>query len=526
MPRITIDGREVDVAEGATILDAADKAGIQIPTMCFLKGHKPLTSCMVCVVKVVGSSHLVPACGAIVKDGMRIENNCEEVHNARKAALELLLSDHVGDCMGPCQVVCPARMDIPLMIRQIASGRLRDAIATVKKDIALPAVLGRICPKPCEKACRRAAYDEAVSICLLKRYVADVDLGSLEPYLPVCKPNTGKRVAVVGGGPAGLAAAYYLRQEGFECTVFDDHDEPGGMLRYGVPPEQLPRDVLRREIALIEKLGVMFRNGTRVGHDISMEELRRDFDAVFVAVGEVKEDGAVNLGLAADKDGIQVDSRTYATNLQGVFAGGDAVRRRRLTVRSVADGKEAAVSIGQFLSGQQVVGAGRAFNSHIGQLKEGEIEKFIAIVDKGPRVKPHQAEGGFTDDEAGQESLRCLGCDCRKAGNCRLRQLSEVYGAKSVRFKGERRLFVQETRHSTVVYEPGKCINCGLCVQITAEAGEELGLTFVGRGFDVRVAVPFGRTLAEGLRASAAKCVEACPTGAIAFTNRGASNCG
>jgi ferredoxin len=526
MPRITIDGREVEVADGATILDAADEAGIQIPTMCFLRGRKPLTSCMVCVVKVAGLSHLVPACGAIVKDGMQVESSCEEVHDARKAALELLLSDHVGDCMGPCQVTCPAHMDIPLMIRQIASGRLRDAIATVKKDIALPAVLGRICPKPCEKACRRAAYEEAVSICLLKRYVADVDLGSAEPYLPVCKPSTGKRVAVVGAGPAGLAAAYYLRQEGVECTVFDDHDEPGGMLRYGIPPDQLSRDVLRREIALIEKLGVMFRSGTRVGRDISIEELRRGFDALFVAVGELKEGNTASFGLAADKDGIQVDSRTYATNLQGVFAGGDAVRRRRLTVRAVADGKEVAVSVSQFLSGQQVIGAGRAFNSHIGQLKDGEIEKFMALADKGPRVKPCHVDNGCTDDEARRESLRCLGCDCRKADCCRLRQWAQVYGAKSVRFKGERRLFVQETQHPTVVYEPGKCVNCGLCVQIAAEAGEELGLAFVGRGFDVRVAVPFGRTLVEGLRASAAKCVEACPTGALAFTNRGASNCG
>ncbi len=207
MPKLLIDNREVEVDNGATILDAAGKLGIEIPTMCFLKDYKPSTSCMVCVVKIEGLAALVPACGTVVKDGMRVESNSEEVLQARRAALELLLSDHLGDCLGPCQVICPARMNIPLMIRQIAAGKFQDAIATVKKDIALPAVLGRICPKPCEKGCRRAVFDEAVSICLLKRYVADLDLQSANPYLPPCKPTENTRVAIVGAGPAGLAAA-------------------------------------------------------------------------------------------------------------------------------------------------------------------------------------------------------------------------------------------------------------------------------------------------------------------------------
>ena len=302
MPRLFIDNREVEVDNGSTILDAAEKLGIEIPTMCFLKGRKPLTSCMVCVVKVEGLDNLVPACGTIAQDGMHVESDCDQVHQTRKAALELLLSDHVGDCLGPCQIICPARMNIPLMIRQIAAGKFRGAIATVKKDIALPAVLGRICPKPCERGCRRAVYDEAVSICLLKRYVADVDLQSAKPYLPACKPARDKRVAIVGAGPAGLSAAYYLSREGFGCTVFDDHKKPGGMLQYAVPQEQLPRDVLDKEIDLIEKLGVRFQGRTRIGDTLSIEDLRRDFDAVFVAVGQplrdqLKSGDAESMGL-------------------------------------------------------------------------------------------------------------------------------------------------------------------------------------------------------------------------------------
>jgi len=548
MPKLTIDSHAVEVDNGTTILDAANKLGIKIPSMCFLKKYKPSTSCMVCVVKVAGWDNLVPACGTIAEDDMRVESNSEEVCQARKAALELLLSDHVGDCMGPCQMTCPANMNIPLMIRQIASGKLSEAIATVKKDIALPAVLGRICPAPCERACRRAVYDEAVSICLLKRYVADVDLQSSDPYLPACNPMQDKRVAIVGAGPAGLAAAYYLRQQGYGCMIFDEREKPGGMLQYAVPEAELPRSVLDKEISLIEKLGVEFQGRTRVGTTLSMDDLRRDFDALFVAVGNLSPGDASWLGLETDNSGIVINAKTYETSLPGVFAGGDAVRQRRLqpsqplrrsrlAVRAVADGKEAAVSMGQFLSGQTVTGAAKPFNTRIGQLKNGEIEKFMAHVSKAARVIPSQKDGGFTDTQARpvrnhpfrvgpgrqisngarQEAARCLHCDCRKGESCKLRQYAQDYEARPSRYKGERRSFIQHFQHPDVIYEPGKCINCGLCIQIAAEADEELGLTFVGRGFDVQVAVPFDRSMAEALKHAANRCVAACPTGALAF---------
>jgi NADPH-dependent glutamate synthase beta subunit-like oxidoreductase/ferredoxin len=520
MPKLFVDNREVEVDDGATILDAAKRLGIEIPTMCFLEGHKPLTSCMLCVVKISGSNSLVPACGAIAEEGMRVESDCEEVRQARRTVLELLLSDHLGDCIGPCQVICPAGMNIPLMIRQIASGKFRDAIATVKKDIALPAVLGRICPKPCERGCRRAAFDESVSICLLKRYVADLDLQSANPYLPTCKASRGKRVAIVGAGPAGLAAAYYLQQDGYDCVIFDEHERPGGMLRYGVSQQQLPRNVLDAEIALIKKLGVKFRGQTRIGDTLSLEDLRRDFDAVFIAVGELKLDDAKWMGIQTSQDGIVINGRTNETSLTGVFAGGDAVRKRRLAVRAVADGKEAATSISQYLSGGMVTGPAKTFSTHIGKLKNGEIEKFIASASKAHRLTPLQEGGGFTDQQAREEAARCLHCDCRKAENCKLRRYAQDYEARPSRYKSERRLFEQQTGHPEVVYEPGKCICCGLCVQIAAQAGETLGLSFIGRGFDVRVAVPFGRSIAEGLTHTASQCVAACPTGALAFKDK------
>ena len=238
MPRVTIDRRAVEVSEGVTLLDAARKLGIDVPTLCYVEGYEASTSCLVCMVKVRGTGRLVPACGTKAEEGMEIESETDEVRQARRTALELLLSDHVGDCLAPCHFTCPAHMDIPVMLRQISAENLRDAIATVKETIALPAVLGRICPKPCEKGCRRHAADGAVAVCQLKRFAADADLASEQPYRPECRPATGKRVAVVGAGPTGLSAAYYLRRQGHAVTIFDDQPEPGGRLRRETTPEE------------------------------------------------------------------------------------------------------------------------------------------------------------------------------------------------------------------------------------------------------------------------------------------------
>ena len=524
MPKLTIDNKKVQVAHGATILDAADKLGIEIPTMCFLKGYKASTSCMLCVVKVNGSNKLLPACGTIAQEGMKVESDSDEIRQARKAALELLLSDHAGDCIGPCQAACPARMNIPLMIRQIIAGNLRDAVITVKQDIPLPAVLGRICPKPCEQVCRRTQLDKAVSICLLKRYVADIDLQSEKPYVPMRCKNRNKQVAIVGAGPAGLSAAYYLLTDGYSCTVFDDHESPGGMLLYGVSQDKLPTDVLDAEIALIEKLGMKLQGQTQIGSTLSMEKLQKDFDAVVIAIGQPKPGVAESMGLETSPNGIAINPRTYETNLPGVFAAGAAVRKSKLAVRAVADGKEAALAIGQFLTGQPVTGPPYVFNTRIGKLEDNEIERFATDAGKAKRQTPQPEGAGFTDDQAKAEAARCLHCDCRKPDNCKLRQYAQQYGVKPGRYKGVRRSFYQHTQHTDIIYEPGKCINCGLCVQIAAQSGESLGLTFIGRGFDVRVAVPFDRSIAEGLKFAAKKCVEACPTGALVFKSKNDGN--
>jgi NADPH-dependent glutamate synthase beta subunit-like oxidoreductase len=518
MPRLFIDNQPVDVPDGATILDAARALGVAIPTMCFLEGRSPLTSCMLCVVKVEGADRLVPSCAAPAVEGMRVESETSEVHEARRTALELLLGDHLGDCEAPCQIACPAHMDIPRMIRQIRAGKLREAIATVKEHIALPATLGRICPAPCEKACRRGAKDEPVAICLLKRYAADVDLEAAEQYVPACERETGKRIAIVGAGSAGLAAAYYLTRLGHGCVVFEGQDCAGGKLLRDVPEDKLPRDVLAREVAIIEKLGVEIRLSTTVGSDVSFDELREQFDAVLIATGQTPSDKPAPFGLEAGDRGITVDRMTYETTTPGVFAVGGAVAPVKMAVRSVAQGRAAAMSIAAYLTTGQAAGVAPAFSTHVGKVSADEIDSFMVEADPAGRIGGAEPwRDPLSPDQAAAEAARCMHCDCRKPDDCKLRTYAQLYGAKSSRFKSDRRPFIQHAQHPQVIYEPGKCIDCGLCVQIAANAKEALGLSFIGRGFDVRVAVPFGESVAQGLQTAAEQCVAACPTGALAM---------
>ncbi len=336
MPKLIIDNQEVEVPQGATIVDAAAKLGTEIPTMCHIPGLPACTSCMVCVVAINGRENLIPACATIATDGMQIDTCGEIVLEARKTNLELLLSDHVGDCIAPCQMADPNKANIPAIIRHIAAGN-----PTAAAELLTGEVDGT---KP-QRACRRARQDQPVAIDLLLKYAAAQDN----------KTST-----------------------------------------------EQPSDAHR-------------------------------------------------------------------------------------------------------------------FSVHIGKLSEAELERFMAGISPDAQVIPADPQAGYTPAEASAEAKRCMHCDCRKADNCKLRDYSEIANAKPARFRSERREFIQNLEHPDIIYEPGKCICCGLCVRITEAEGEPYALSFVGRGFGVQVAPSLNRDISQALQKAARRCVEACPTGALAM---------
>ncbi len=513
MPVLSIDGRTVHVAPGSTILDAATAAGIKIPTMCFLKDLPAQTSCLVCVVRVNGSPRLVPSCATLATDGMVVDSSSEDVVTARRTALELLLGNHLGDCVGPCQTACPAHMDIPSMIAQIAAGDYRRAIITIKQHIALPAVLGRICPELCERSCHRATHDSPLSICRLKRFAADVDLASPQPYLPDCVPPSGKRVAIIGAGPTGLAAAYYLLQMGHQCVIFDEHEQPGGMLRYGVTPDRLPHNILDAEIGLILQLGAELHTNYCCDDAQCLDELSSQHDAVLLACGKLDGEKMARLGLKATANGIQVDRLTMMSSKPGVFAAGSVVTPSQYAVRAVAKGRSAAIAIDHYLNGYASDADHAPFSVHMGHLQESEIAIMMEGTSVSSRVAPQG--DGFTENEAVTEASRCMRCECGKLHGCKLRDYSIELKASPTRFKGARELLRRFQNHPFVIYESGKCITCGLCIELCQKSAEPIGLAFMGRGFDVKPGIPFNEPFAQALEAVAVECVNACPTGAL-----------
>jgi ferredoxin len=521
--KITIDGKQVKVSPGQTILQAAGQIGLEIPTLCHLEKCGPLTSCQVCLVKVVanGEGRLRPSCATVVAPGMVIESETEEVHEARRTALELLFSDHVGDCLSPCHRLCPLQLNIPQMIRQIEAGQLDAAAATMRQALPLAGVLGRLCHHPCEQGCRRGSFDEPAAVRNMERFLTERELNSGQTRArPAGQPVAGKQsVVVVGAGPTGLTAAHDLARHGHAVTVIDRNGRLGGRLRE-VAEDELPAGVLDAELAVLAGMGIDFKTGIELGNQTTLEGLQRGFDAILITAGELGEGDGEKLGVPQAAAGVKADPSTCRAAAPNVFAAGACVKPVKQIIRAMAEGRAAAECVHLYLSGQTPRRPEKPFSSVMGRLGPGELREFLRVASPEHGAAPCDRCAGFSRDEAQREAARCLSCDCASSGHCLLQHYAQVYGADANRFRAKRRPFERQVRPGGVVFEPGKCIVCGICVRLTEMAADRLGLTFVGRGFEVRVAAPLDHTIEEGMGRVAEECVRHCPTGALAFARK------
>ena len=311
---ITIDGRQIKAQPGELLLPVALRNGIEIPHLCFEADLGRYGACSLCVVEIEGMRRLMRACATTVSDGMVVHTDTPKLQQVRKVAMELLMADHTGDCKGPCELECPAHTDVQGYIKKIQEGDDRGAVRIIKETNPLPASIGRVCPHPCEEGCRRGLVEQPMSIAFLKAFAADNDLASGNPYEPTIGASTGKRVAIIGAGPAGLAAAYRLRVLGHEVAMYDAMPEAGGMLRYGIPEYRLPAKVLAREVQLIKDAGVQIFTNTKVGEGegaIPFETIQQYNDATLVAIGAWKASGL----------------RCPGDDLEGVLGGIDFLRQ-------------------------------------------------------------------------------------------------------------------------------------------------------------------------------------------------------
>ncbi|NPV43184.1 MAG: NADH-quinone oxidoreductase subunit NuoF [Firmicutes bacterium] len=228
--------------------------------------------------------------------------------------------------ISPCQNSCPAGVDVPRYIAAIRDERFAEAVAIIKENNPLPAVCGRVCHHPCEFKCKRSQIDDPIAIRMLKRFAADYELKHPEETKISKKTDNGHKVAIIGAGPAGLTASYYLALEGYDVTIYESLPVAGGMLAVGIPEYRLPQKLLEAEINSITKLGVKIKTGITVGKDISLDELREQNDAVFIAIGAHKEN-RINIP---------------GEDMKGVYRGTEFLRKVNLDEK-IEVGKKVAV---------------------------------------------------------------------------------------------------------------------------------------------------------------------------------------
>jgi heterodisulfide reductase subunit A-like polyferredoxin len=330
----------------------------------------------------------------------------------------------------PCTATCPLHCNAQGYVALISQGKFKEALELVREKLPFPGILAYACSHPCEKECKRIEEDQPIPICQLKRFLVD---HVKEPEFEF-KPVVGNarlpdgqadlrslRVAVIGAGPSGLVAAYDLRKMGYSVTLFESRDELGGLLTHGFPSYRLPRQVVEKDLSIINKIGIEIRLNTEVGKDISPETLLQSYDAIFIGVGMAGTQSMSHLfkGLERTRNGsIRVNPISLGTNLKGVFAGGDCVTGPGTIIESMAHGRKAAISIDRYLRGEDLMTAreseGRQTSPFQTTLPDSKREEREVLPDMVKALGP-----GLTLEQAIEEAKRCLNCGgCSDCGEC------------------------------------------------------------------------------------------------------------
>ncbi len=325
----------------------------------------------------------------------------------------------------PCASACPAGIDIPGYLRLIAQGKPDEACAVVLEKVPFPGILGRICMRPCEAQCRRSEVNQSIAICALKRYAAD-QAGDVFERNTKTADSTGKKVAVVGAGPAGLTAAFYLRKKGHEVTVYEARPKPGGMMRYGIPSYRLPEEILDQEIDRVLGIGVELETEKRIGRDVDLEALRKDFDAVFLGTG-LQESRKIEL------EGSDGEDVLWGVDyLSDVTEGGNTELKDRVLV--VGGGNVAVdVALTALRTGASDVTMACLEKREEMPANDWEIEQ---AVEEGVRLMPAWGPGRILRDEGrvkGVELVQCASVFDEKGNFCpAFGELTETVDADQV----------------------------------------------------------------------------------------------
>ena len=326
----------------------------------------------------------------------------------------------------PCISACPAGVDVPAYITLAAQGRYDEALAVHRRTNPFASVCGRACIAFCEKRCKRGEIDDPVAIRLIKRYITENAI--VKEWTPeILAEPKDKRVAIIGGGPAGLTAALRLAQQGYKTVVFDALPEPGGMMMVGIPEQRLPRDLVRAEVANILRAGVEVRNNVRWGRDFTLDDLKREgYEAVILAIGTRKKRGldlpGVELldeaGIAHDEDGRIKVGFAFETNLERVFAAGDGVIGHSSVVEAVGQGNQVAATVDHFLTTgelkRMVFETEYEFPAAAWQAEDyAQARRPAAASELVPGGKGNlvKAERAWDERTTQEECKRCLRCD-------------------------------------------------------------------------------------------------------------------